>query len=265
MDVGRLCHKCGRGCPTYPRDPRPPCTDLRRMFADHVKLARFVPPWNTPRPSGYRSGGVRGGAGSRASRRWRAGERAGARGARTRSPAASASSSPRGRSSATAAPRWPRSPPRPASDARRSTATSPPARTSPRRSRRKPNARRRAEPQPSSRLAPLPYQAPGRLGRAQPLALEVTHVLDEVPPHLIADQLVAEARRAAGVAVALYVVDIDGSQLIRLAGSEDFPESWRRRRRWARDRARGAAVVLRAAQAPPAALRRRRRCGCAAA
>ncbi|HEX6745306.1 MAG TPA: SpoIIE family protein phosphatase [Solirubrobacteraceae bacterium] len=81
------------------------------------------------------------------------------------------------------------------------------------------------EPQPSSRLAPLPYQAPGRLGRAQPLALEVTHVLDEVPPHLIADQLVAEARRAAGVAVALYIVDIDGSQLIRLAGSEDFPET----------------------------------------
>jgi serine phosphatase RsbU (regulator of sigma subunit) len=81
------------------------------------------------------------------------------------------------------------------------------------------------EPQPSSRLAPLPYQPPGRLGRAQPLALEVTHVLDEVPPHLIADQLVAEARRAAGVAVALYIVDIDGSQLIRLAGSEDFPET----------------------------------------
>ena len=79
--------------------------------------------------------------------------------------------------------------------------------------------------EPWRQLAPLPYQAPGRLGRAQPLALEVTHVLDEVPPHLIADQLVAEARRAAGVAVALYIVDIDGSQLIRLAGSEDFPET----------------------------------------
>jgi serine phosphatase RsbU (regulator of sigma subunit) len=75
----------------------------------------------------------------------------------------------------------------------------------------------------SAPLATLPYQAPGRLGRAQPLTLEVTHVLDEVPPHLIADQLVAEARRVAGVAVALYIVDIDGSQLIRLAGSEDFP------------------------------------------
>ncbi len=42
--------------------------------------------------------------------------------------------------------------------------------------------------------------------------------------HLIADQLVAETRRIAGVPVALYIVDLDGSQLVRLAGSEDFPE-----------------------------------------
>ena len=74
------------------------------------------------------------------------------------------------------------------------------------------------------RVATLPYQSPGQLGRARPLALEVTRVLDEVPPHLVPDQLVAEARRAGGVAVALYVVDIDGSQLLRLAGSEEFPE-----------------------------------------
>jgi len=79
------------------------------------------------------------------------------------------------------------------------------------------------EPPPSDRVSPLPFQPPGRLGRSQPLALEVTHILDEVPPHLVPDQLVAEARRAAGVPVALYVIDIDGSQLIRLAGSEDFP------------------------------------------
>ena len=49
-------------------------------------------------------------------------------------------------------------------------------------------------------------------------------MLDEVPPHLVPDQLVAEARRAGGVPVGLYVVDIDGSQLIRLAGTEDFPD-----------------------------------------
>lgn len=70
----------------------------------------------------------------------------------------------------------------------------------------------------------LPYQPPGRLGRREAAAVDVIHVLDEVPPHLIGDQLVAEARRAAGVAVALYVVDLDGSRLLRLAGTADFPE-----------------------------------------
>jgi AcrR family transcriptional regulator len=77
---------------------------------------------------------------------------------------------------------------------------------------------------PSGRVATMPFRPPGQLGREQPLALEVTRILDEVPPHLVADQLVAEARRAGGVAVALYVVDIDGSQLLRLAGSEEFPD-----------------------------------------
>jgi len=76
---------------------------------------------------------------------------------------------------------------------------------------------------PTGRIATLSFRAPGGLGRDTPLPLEVTHVLDEVPPHLVPDQLVAEARRAGGVPVALYVVDIDGSQLVRLAGSEDFP------------------------------------------
>jgi serine phosphatase RsbU (regulator of sigma subunit) len=73
-------------------------------------------------------------------------------------------------------------------------------------------------------VATLPFRAPGQLGRDRPIALEVTRVLEEVPPHLVPDQLVAEARRAAGVAIALYVVDIDGSHLLRLAGSEEFPE-----------------------------------------
>lgn len=77
---------------------------------------------------------------------------------------------------------------------------------------------------PSGRVSPLPYRAPGQLGREAPLPLEVTQVLDEVPPHLVPDQLVAEARRAGGVPVALYVVDIDGSLLLRLAGSEEFPD-----------------------------------------
>lgn len=79
------------------------------------------------------------------------------------------------------------------------------------------------EPRPAP-VATLAYRAPGQLGREAPLTLEVTRVLEEVPPHLVPDQLVAEARRAAGVAVALYVVDIDGSHLLRLAGSEEFPD-----------------------------------------
>jgi serine phosphatase RsbU (regulator of sigma subunit) len=82
---------------------------------------------------------------------------------------------------------------------------------------------REARAAPSETVTPLPFQPPGRLGRAEPLPLEVTHILEEVPPHLVPDQLVAEARRVAGVPVALYVIDIDGSRLIRLAGSEEFP------------------------------------------
>jgi len=77
----------------------------------------------------------------------------------------------------------------------------------------------------TGRVATMPFRAPGQLGRDRPLALEVTQILDEVPPHLVPDQLVAEARRAGGVAVALYVIDIDGSNLVRLAGSEEFPDS----------------------------------------
>jgi serine phosphatase RsbU (regulator of sigma subunit) len=52
----------------------------------------------------------------------------------------------------------------------------------------------------------------------------VVELLNRVPPHLIGEQVVAEARRLAGVSsVALYVVDIDGSRLLRFAGSEEFP------------------------------------------
>jgi serine phosphatase RsbU (regulator of sigma subunit) len=54
--------------------------------------------------------------------------------------------------------------------------------------------------------------------------LSIPDVLNKVPPHLLGDQIVAEARRLAGVgSVALYLVDIDGTQLQKLAGSEEFP------------------------------------------
>ena len=53
--------------------------------------------------------------------------------------------------------------------------------------------------------------------------LDAARVLDAIPPHLLGEQLVAEAQRIAGVAVALYLVEIDGSHLLRLAGSDEFP------------------------------------------
>jgi serine phosphatase RsbU (regulator of sigma subunit)/AcrR family transcriptional regulator len=65
---------------------------------------------------------------------------------------------------------------------------------------------------------------PGTLGGDQPAELDVARVLDTVPAHLLPEQLVAEARRLTNVPVALYVVDIDGSHLLRLAGAEDFPQ-----------------------------------------
>ncbi|MFL5839910.1 MAG: SpoIIE family protein phosphatase [Thermoleophilaceae bacterium] len=64
----------------------------------------------------------------------------------------------------------------------------------------------------------------GTLGRDEPLILDAARALDDVPAHLLPDQLVAEARRLVKVPVALYVVDIDGSHLLRLAGAEDLPE-----------------------------------------
>lgn len=72
--------------------------------------------------------------------------------------------------------------------------------------------------------ASTPLLEPGQLGRATPLAVEATHIFDAVPPYLLADQLVAEAQRLAGGPIALYALDIDGSHLLRLAGSAEFPE-----------------------------------------
>ena len=61
---------------------------------------------------------------------------------------------------------------------------------------------------------------PGRLGRDRPVPLDAIHVFDVVPPPLLPEQLVAEAQRIAGVPVALYVIDIDGSHLLRVSGAD---------------------------------------------
>ena len=68
---------------------------------------------------------------------------------------------------------------------------------------------------------PLP---PGGLGRATGVPLEAIHVFDVVAPAVLPEQLVAEAQRIAEVPLALYVVDIDGSHLLRVAGPERLPE-----------------------------------------
>jgi serine phosphatase RsbU (regulator of sigma subunit) len=67
---------------------------------------------------------------------------------------------------------------------------------------------------------PLP---PGQLGRRAAVPLDPIHVLDAVAPPLLPEQLVAEAQRLAGVPLALYVIDIDGSHLLRIAGPKRLP------------------------------------------
>jgi serine phosphatase RsbU (regulator of sigma subunit) len=64
----------------------------------------------------------------------------------------------------------------------------------------------------------------GLLGRERPVILDAIQVFDVVPPAMLPEQLVAEAQRIAKVPVALYVLDIDGTQLLRMAGPERLPE-----------------------------------------
>jgi AcrR family transcriptional regulator len=69
---------------------------------------------------------------------------------------------------------------------------------------------------------------PGELASAGPVPLDVADVLNKVPPHLLAEQIVAEAQRLAGIrSVVLYLIDIDGTRLQRAAGSQEFPDEIR--------------------------------------
>jgi serine phosphatase RsbU (regulator of sigma subunit) len=58
----------------------------------------------------------------------------------------------------------------------------------------------------------------GRLGRGRPVVLDAIHVFDVVPPSVLPEQLVAEMQRIAEVPVSLYVLDIDGTHLLHMAG-----------------------------------------------
>jgi serine phosphatase RsbU (regulator of sigma subunit) len=68
---------------------------------------------------------------------------------------------------------------------------------------------------------------PGQLGRGRPVELDAIHVFDVVPPAVLPNQLVAEAERIAKVPVALYVLDIDGTHLLRIAGARRLAEQVR--------------------------------------
>jgi serine phosphatase RsbU (regulator of sigma subunit) len=78
-----------------------------------------------------------------------------------------------------------------------------------------------ARPRPPEPEQTLP---PGQLGRERAVSLEGVHVFDAVAPPVLPEQLVAEAERIADVPLALYVLDIDGSHLLRVAGPERLPE-----------------------------------------
>ena len=68
----------------------------------------------------------------------------------------------------------------------------------------------------------------GELASSGPVPLDVADVLNKVPPHLLGEQIVAEAQRLAGVrSVVLYLIDIDGTRLQRAAGSQEFPDEIR--------------------------------------
>jgi serine phosphatase RsbU (regulator of sigma subunit) len=69
-----------------------------------------------------------------------------------------------------------------------------------------------------------PALPPGRLARDRPVPVDAITAFDVVAPPALPQQIVAEAQRIAGVAVALYAIDIDGSHLLRIAGSERLPE-----------------------------------------
>jgi serine phosphatase RsbU (regulator of sigma subunit) len=66
---------------------------------------------------------------------------------------------------------------------------------------------------------------PGELAHTAPTPLSITEVLNKVPPFQLGDQVVAEAQRLAGVtAAAVYLCDLDGTTLQRMAGGGGFPD-----------------------------------------
>lgn len=65
---------------------------------------------------------------------------------------------------------------------------------------------------------------PGELANVVSTPLSVADVLNKVAPFQLGEQIIAEAQRLPGVSsAALYVVDLDGASMQRLAGAATFP------------------------------------------
>ena len=65
---------------------------------------------------------------------------------------------------------------------------------------------------------------PGELAHIAPTPLSITEVLNKVPPFQVGEQVVAEAQRLNGVtSAAVYLVDLEGTTLQRMAGPATFP------------------------------------------
>lgn len=65
---------------------------------------------------------------------------------------------------------------------------------------------------------------PGELANVSSTPLSVADVLNKVPPFQLGEQIIAEAQRLPGVSsAALYVLDLDGASMQRLAGAATFP------------------------------------------
>jgi serine phosphatase RsbU (regulator of sigma subunit) len=66
---------------------------------------------------------------------------------------------------------------------------------------------------------------PGEVAHHAPTPLSITEVLNKVPPFQLGEQIVAEAQRLAGVtAAAIYLCDLDGTTMQRMAGRGGFPD-----------------------------------------
>jgi serine phosphatase RsbU (regulator of sigma subunit) len=65
---------------------------------------------------------------------------------------------------------------------------------------------------------------PGELANVSTTPLSVADVFNKVAPFQLGEQIIAEAQRLPGVSsAALYVVDLDGASMQRLAGAATFP------------------------------------------